>query len=46
MARKWYISPLTLEMTPGSEIPAQNLEKKIPAMHFNPDFRGIVYPDR
>jgi len=26
--RKWYISPLTLEMTPGSEILAQNLEKK------------------
>ena len=28
MPRKWYISPLTLEMTPGSEILAQNLEKK------------------
>lgn len=26
--RKWYISPLTLEMTPGSEILAQNLEDK------------------
>ena len=26
--RKWYISPLTLEMTPGSEILAQNIEKK------------------
>jgi len=26
--RKWYISPLTLEMTPGSKILAQNLEKK------------------
>jgi len=26
--RKWYISPLTLEMTPDSEILAQSLEKK------------------
>ncbi len=26
--RKWYISPLTLEMTPGSEILSQNLENK------------------
>jgi radical SAM superfamily enzyme YgiQ (UPF0313 family) len=26
--RKWYISPLTLEMTPGSEILAQNMENK------------------
>lgn len=28
MPRKWYISPLTLEMTPGSEILAQNLKEK------------------
>ena len=28
MPRKWYISPLTLEMTPGSGILAQNLEEK------------------
>ena len=27
MPRKWYISPLTLELTPGSEILAQQLEK-------------------
>jgi radical SAM superfamily enzyme YgiQ (UPF0313 family) len=26
--RKWYISPLTLEVTPGSELFAQNLENK------------------
>ncbi|MFK5953307.1 MAG: radical SAM protein [Desulfobacterium sp.] len=28
MPRKWYISPLTLDMTPGSVILAQHLEKK------------------
>ncbi len=28
MPRKWYISPLTLEMTPGSEILAQNLKEQ------------------
>jgi radical SAM superfamily enzyme YgiQ (UPF0313 family) len=28
MPRKWYISPLTLEVTPGSELFAQNLENK------------------
>jgi len=28
MPRKWYISPLTLEMAPGSEILAQNREDK------------------